>query len=253
MTAGASAAGAVPDPLVEYGRCAVCGTRGTFERSGGPVREDHKCRACGASLRYRHQAHVLSSLYADGCQSLSELVQDDCFRSLDVYEPGLIGPFRRLFKSLPRYTTSYFWPDLCSGEMRNGVRCENIQALTFADACVDLLITSDVFEHVRDPWEGFGEVFRVLRPGGHHVFTVPFTWPLPGMTISRIDTSGPDDVLLMPAAYHKSPVGPEGSLVYTDFGLDAPERLRELGFRTVVHHGYRNNVTIVSTRPSVGE
>jgi hypothetical protein len=85
------------------------------------------------------------------------------------------------------------------------------------------------------------------------VFTVPFTWPFAPKTINRVDTSGPEDVDLLPPVYHASPVDPEGSLVYTDFGLDLPERLRLIGFRCAVHHGYRNNVTIVSTRPARDE
>ena len=54
----------------------------------------------------------------------------------------------------------------------------------------------------------------------------------------------------MPPVYHGSPVDPQGSLVYTDFGMDLPEQLRELGFETVTHHDYKNAVTFVSRRPA---
>ncbi len=96
----------------------------------------------------------------------------------------------------------------------------------------------------------FAEVLRVLRPGGHHIFTVPLRWPLPGTTGSRVDYSGSDDVFLVPPEYHGSPHDPRGSLVYTDFGMDLPEKLRELGFETATHHGYKQAVTFVSRRPS---
>ena len=63
-------------------------------------------------------------------------------------------------------------------------------------------------------------------------------------------TCGPDDKFLVPPVYHGSPVDPQGSLVYTDFGMDLPENLRELGFETVTHHGYRNAITFVSRKPA---
>ena len=32
--------------------------------------------------------------------------------------------------------------------MRDGVRCENLEALTFADSSIDLHVSQDVFEHL---------------------------------------------------------------------------------------------------------
>ncbi len=41
---------------------------------------------------------------------------------------------------------------------------------------------------------------------------------------------------------------PEGSLVYTDFGLDHCERLEETGFKTEVHKGKTYNVAYCSLK-----
>lgn len=231
------------------GTCTICGSAGTFRQEGRSIRETYRCPTCQASLRYRHQACVLLSLYArSGSRTLEELVRERDFRSLAVYEPGLIGPFRRYFATLPDYTTSYFWPDVPRGALREGVRCEDLQALTFPDDQFDLVITSDIFEHVRRPYEAFAEIDRVLRPGGRHVFTIPMRWPLPDRSVTRVDTASEQDVHTLPPVRHGSPTDPEGSLVYTDFGTDLVDRLDEMGVRVQIVPGLQSNVTLVAGR-----
>ena len=42
-----------------------------------------------------------------------------------------------------------------------------------ADESFDFVFSSHCLEHLRDPAEGLGNWFRVLRPGGHLVVTIP--------------------------------------------------------------------------------
>ena len=97
--------------------------------------------------------------------------------------------------------------------------------MTFGDDSFDLVITSEVFEHVTDAWAGFREIHRVLRAGGRHIFTVPI---LPGARTTSRDSAVP--------VLHIDPLRSEGSLVVTDFGEDLPALLEPLGFETQVHH-----------------
>jgi 2-polyprenyl-3-methyl-5-hydroxy-6-metoxy-1,4-benzoquinol methylase len=59
-----------------------------------------------------------------------------------------------------------------------------MSALTFADGTFDLIITQDVFEHVMQPAETFREIARVLKPGGAHIFTMPW-YPNLQQTLQR--------------------------------------------------------------------
>lgn len=238
--------------MIGAGWCGVCGHTGEFVVDDAPTRENHKCSACSASLRYRNQARAISATYGWPDLPLSQLPEQPAFHELVLYEPGISGPFRPFLERTAGYFNSYVWPGVASGAEHEGVRCEDLRELTLADESVDLVITSDIFEHVRDPMPAFAELYRVLRRGGYHVFTVPISWPLRPITVQRVDWSGRDDVFLMPPEYHQSPTDPAGSLVYSDFGMDLPEQLNELGFETRTHHGYRNAVTFVSRKPANG-
>ncbi len=44
------------------------------------------------------------------------------------------------------------------------------------DAMFDLVISTQVLEHVEDPWAAGREIARILRPGGRAVLTVPHVW-----------------------------------------------------------------------------
>lgn len=50
--------------------------------------------------------------------------------------------------------------------------------LSFADARFDVVICSQVYEHVPDPQRMMGEIYRVLRPGGVCYFAATNRWAL---------------------------------------------------------------------------
>ena len=54
----------------------------------------------------------------------------------------------------------------------------SLEALPFADGSFDVVLATEVLEHVRDAEQATAELFRVLTPGGHALVTVPFMYPL---------------------------------------------------------------------------
>jgi len=46
-------------------------------------------------------------------------------------------------------------------------------SLPFADSSVGLVVAYDVLEHIPDDLQAASEIFRVLRPGGHFLVSVP--------------------------------------------------------------------------------
>jgi SAM-dependent methyltransferase len=47
------------------------------------------------------------------------------------------------------------------------------QAFPWADATFDVVVVNQVFEHLKNVWLPMSEIARVLKPGGHLVFSVP--------------------------------------------------------------------------------
>jgi SAM-dependent methyltransferase len=243
------------EPEVFEASCLVCGSWGDYKREEGrPIRETYKCTRCQASLRYRAQAEVILRYFGGSTvSSISELVRQQNFRSLAIYEPGFIGPFRPYFRYLPHYTQSRYGTDQAIGEKRER-RLDNqdLMHLTFVSESFDLIISSDIFEHIRKPYQAFCEVHRVLKEGGMHIFSIPFS-AARARTVYPVDTSGPQDVFVEPPRYHGSPATGQ-SLVYTDFGLDMIEELGKIGLPTKTHEidtpytDLRRVVTFASTK-----
>ena len=115
------------------------------------------------------------------------------------------------------------------GSMRNSVRCEDVQQLTYADASFDLVTHTEVLEHVADDQRAFSELHRVLRPGGIMVFTVPVSTA--AATVERASIRDGRLVTLLEPAYHNDPLRADvGILVFRDYGRDIVERLLAAGF-----------------------
>jgi SAM-dependent methyltransferase len=160
---------------------------------------------------------------------------------LRIYNTEAHGSLHQILAPGPGYVASeYFGPELASGDRHpSGVLHQDLQALSFADGSFDLVISSDVFEHVPDPYRAHAEAHRVLRPGGHHVFTVPYA---AGSALDQVRAKpGPDGTVehLLPPLFHDDPVRPdEGALVFTIFGLEMIPKLARLGFDVTVYRLY---------------
>lgn len=61
----------------------------------------------------------------------------------------------------------------CAEKNLGKVRTGDIRALPIPDSSVDLLLATDVIEHVDEDDQAVAEIRRVLRPGGTALITVP--------------------------------------------------------------------------------
>jgi hypothetical protein len=192
--------------------CGCCGKLTLF-LSVSRVEEFNKCIRCQANLRYEMLSHYIRSHFH--------------LASLAVVELDPASPLRQLLNGAASYLRTYYSAVDQTGSYRSdGSRCEDITQLSLTDNSIDLMISSDVLEHVPDLDSAFREMHRVLKPGGSHVFTVPPKL----VTVKRAEPTETGDIrhFLVPE-YHGDPLAPGGILVYWDFGNDAETRFSTAG------------------------
>jgi hypothetical protein len=221
------------DWLCQEWICTFCGEIAVSRRGNSrSVREGFNCPACRVALRWRNQAAAILDAFAMGrALSLKQALHMGLFDGLAIYEPAFHGPFVKLFNGKKDYVRSHFWEDLLPGAVRDGLRCEDLTRLTYDADVFDLIITSDVFEHVFEPAAAFREIYRVLKPGGVHVFSLPVRWPFPVASVARARRHGGEIEHLLPPIYHRGGDGSD-SLVVTDWGADLIALLDGIGFKT---------------------
>lgn len=195
---------------IGYGRCPTCRRLSVIVQVDRSAREGRRCIRCRTNARQR----ALLSVVAD----LVDL------SVADVYEPSPTGRASAELSGKAATFVSSVYTESCElGEVFEGHRNEDLERLTFDNRSFDLVVTQDVLEHTFDPRAAIMEISRVLRPGGHHIFTVPIDL---GLERSRTRARrAPDGTIehVLPAQYHGDPYSRDGALVVTDWGQDAAE------------------------------
>lgn len=232
------------------GTCNVCGKESRFFYNDPRLwREQLVCEHCRTTARYRSIAKGVLRTIAETkgmnaaslCQ-LSNTLEGGAFEVYDTqpafnYEPCAY-PLPEVLKLRPwiHVTVSQYKPDLPLGApLSDGISNQNLECLTFPDQSFDLVITSDVMEHVRLDERAHREIYRVLKPGGRYIFTVPHDSSL-DTTLVRVKVTDPDDPAkdehLLEPEYHGDTNNPEakGVLSYRVYGRDLEAFLTGLGF-----------------------
>jgi SAM-dependent methyltransferase len=210
------------------GTCPVCGAiRVLFREFTANLRESGACSQCGASNRQRQMAYVLRTEL--GLPLVGRLTLPDRCR---LFSAEANGPLHVALADAPGYVCSEYWGEAhASGTSVNGIRHEDLEALSFDDDTIDVVLTSDVLEHVADAYRAHAEIFRVLRSGGRHIFTVPFAGT-PQDDVRALRVNGRTEYLAE-QLFHGDPVRPgQGVLVWRIFGTEMFTRLQTIGFTT---------------------
>lgn len=179
------------------------------------------CPRCGLSGRQRRVAELAAAAVRARGGAVSA-----------VYVMEALSPlYRWLVRRLGAATvvgSEYFGSDGAAASPTRGIRHEDAEHLSFADASFDVVVSCDVLEHVADPRCAFGEIARVLRPGGRAILTFPMDTHVEAHR-RRAELVDGAVRHLLPPVHHGNPLSADGALVFNDFGWDVLADLRAAG------------------------
>jgi hypothetical protein len=204
---------------------------GGFLRENGAVRDDSRnfCRIRTLAAAIIHEySSIKVSL------SLKDLFQNHY--NLTIWNTESTGPITNLLEENGDdsfISSEYFGPQYESGDIIQSTRNEDVQNTSFLNNYFDLIISTEVFEHVPRPYVGFSEIYRILKPGGKHIFTVPFS-------VNDYQDNKLAEIFnnklrfFKKPVFHGDPVRKEGIPVFTIFGLEMVDKLCQIGFSVAV-------------------
>jgi SAM-dependent methyltransferase len=231
------------------GRCNVCGNHTSFFYSDEALyRESLVCAHCLTTSRYRSITRGLLRAVREmtgvNAASLAELPRSLPNASLRVYDTQVPFYFQVCSYPLPdllnrcewiEVQTSVYKPKEARGAaLGPNITNQNLEDLAFPDNSFDIVITSDVMEHVRLDYKAHWEIRRVLKLGGVYLFTVPhFRHQVETFyRVAVVDPYDPEkDLYLTEKEYHGDANAEGGGVLsYRSYGTELDRVLSELGF-----------------------
>jgi SAM-dependent methyltransferase len=212
------------------------------EHGIGLLRETLNCRACGASMRDRQMAYglmrVIEGIAREPSGVWSDLLAMRAapLPELAVFDTDSFSSINRQLKGLPWYRHSQFRPDMPAGiSLADGSINVDLLSMPFETGSLDVVMSSDVMEHVENDERAHREIYRCLRVGGSYVFTVPYD---PCLAVTRRLTQ-PSGVgtpsFLLQKQLHGDPLSDGGGiLAHRIYGKNFREELQSMGFATTL-------------------
>lgn len=164
------------------------------------------CVKCNSNLRSMALALAIMKLY--GYKGIfKDFIKEKEVNDLRILEINEAGSLTQFLSQLPGHTIKKY-PEI---DMMN---------IEFLDMSFDIIVHSDVLEHIKYPITGLSECLRVLKSGGFCAFTVPLI--VDRLTINREG---------LPPSYHGCQDNKADFLVHTEYGSDAWKQVIQAGFQ----------------------
>lgn len=196
--------------------CNICNIIQKYDICNPWPRDNVRCSNCYSLVRERAVKYVLDTYYNN-------------FKNKKIHQSSPCGPLHNLFLTFPEYSYSHYIKSVENGSYLNGIQCVNLEKIPFPDNTYDIFLTMDVFEHLFNPEIAIKEIYRVLKPGGVYIMTVPIE-NLESKTEKACFLDSENKVVHIPTnrssikqvelEYHGNPIDNSGSVVTYYYGYD---------------------------------
>ena len=180
-------------------------------------RERLICSRCNLSNRSRMVYSILE-LFPSQLETWITEQDTTFFRALTQRFNHLVG-------------SEFLGQDWVSGQHNEkGLRHENISASSFSDSSLSCVVTLDTLEYVEKSHDALLEIYRILKPGGTLLATVPFDRESPINFERASKNEDGSYTYFAPPEFHSNPVQDEPLLYFRQFGWQMLQDLKECGF-----------------------
>ncbi len=224
--------------------CPVCGHRGSLRHELPdlkaherlhipPLRETLRCRGCHAKMRDRTLAlgllETCAERFGTTAATLEELARE-IPAHVRILETDAHSRISARLRAHPGFHRSLYLPGRRNGEQLDDERMLNVdlEQMPFPDRHFDIVLTSEVMEHVRYVDRAHREIARCLRPEGTYLFTVPYD-PSLARTWHLVDPETDRDLVHPPHIHGDPMIRESGIRSYRVFGRDIVDDLAGWG------------------------
>ena len=143
-------------------------------------RERLICSSCRLNSRSRFMLGMIKRL----------LDEHPKYASLYLYEqvtPIFLYLKNNLIDEIKITGSEYLGFDKKSGQIINGMKHEDAINLSFASESFDIVLSSEVFEHVPNIEKALAEARRIMKPKGKLLISIPFTFADKTVVRAKLD------------------------------------------------------------------